>query len=104
VDPIPVAVAWSRRALRDRDRDRDRIHAYLVAHASAARAYAVIRKIDGRVSWLAGNPDGGMEIEPGRRELIRARVPYVIEYARERDRVRVLYIWHQSQDRQSRGR
>lgn len=101
MDPIPVAVAWSRRALRDRDRDR--IHAYLVAHASAARAYAVIRKIDGRVSWLAGNPDGGMEIEPGRRELIRARVPYVIEYARERDRVRVLY-WHQSQDRQSRGR
>lgn len=95
-----IPVVWSRRALRD----RDRIFSYVAAHSSPARAYAVIYAIAERAAWLAENPDGGKEIGPRRRELVVPHVPYVIEYERQAEQVRLLYIWHQSQDRQARRR
>ncbi len=95
-----IPVVWSRRALRD----RDRIHSYIATHSSPARAYTVIRAIVERADWLADNPDGGKEIAPMRRELVLSSVPYVIEYERRPDRIRLLYIWHHSQDRQARRR
>jgi plasmid stabilization system protein ParE len=64
----------------------------------------VIQAIAARAAWLADNPDGGKEIGPARREVVVPRVPYVIEYERRSDRVRLLYIWHQKQDRQARRR
>lgn len=95
-----IPVVWSRRALRD----RDRIFAYVSAHSSPTRAYAVIQAIAERAAWLAENPDGGKEIGPRRREVVVSRVPYVIEYERQPNKVRLLYIWHQSQDRQAHRR
>jgi plasmid stabilization system protein ParE len=69
-----------------------------------ARAYAVIHAIAERAAWLGENPDGSVEIGPQRRELVVPRLPYVIEYERRPDRVRILYIWHQPQDHHARRR
>lgn len=98
MDALPVV--WARRA----QRDQERIFSYISAHSSPARAYAVIHAIAECVALLAENPDAGVEIGSHRRELVVPRVPYVIEYERRPDRVRILYIWHQSQDRQARRR
>ena len=95
-----VAVVWSRRA----QRDRDRIFSYVAAQATPARAYAVIHAIAEHAAWLGANPDGGVEIGPQQRELVVPHLPYVIEYQRRPDRVRILYIWHQAQDRHARRR
>jgi plasmid stabilization system protein ParE len=95
-----IPVVWSRRALAD----RDRIHAYVAAHSSPARAYAVIHAIVECAARLADNPDSGREIGPARREVVVPRIPYVVEYERKSNQVRLLYIWHQKQDRQARRR
>ena len=96
----PVAVVWSRRA----QRDRDRIFSYVATQATPARAYAVIHAIAESAAWLGANPDGGVESGPQRRELVVPHLPYAIEYERRPDLVRILYIWHQAQDRHARRR
>lgn len=98
MDALPVV--WSRRA----QRDRDRIFSYISAHDSPSRAYEVVRAIAERAAWLAEFPEGGKEFCPGRREVLVSRLPYVIEYERRPDKVRILYIWHQAQDRRTKGR
>jgi plasmid stabilization system protein ParE len=76
----------------------------VVAQATPTRAYTVIHAIAGRAAWLGANPDGGVEIGPQRRELVVPHLPYVIEYERRPDRVRILYIGYQAHDRQARRR
>jgi plasmid stabilization system protein ParE len=100
VGPLPVT--WSRRA----QRDRERIHAFIAQRFGAAEANRVVTAIAEYVLRLATHPDSGRQIGVTngfpRRESVMPRLPYVIEYERQPTRIRVVYIWHQSQDRHRR--
>lgn len=91
------AVVWSPEALAERDHH----YAYIAAHASPARAYAVLRRIVAATEQLAIFPESGHLLPSGYRERAISKLPYVIEYALHDETIHIMYIWHASQDRRS---
>ncbi len=90
-----AAVVWAPEALAERDAH----YAYIAAHTSLARAYAVLRRIAQATAQLGAFPESGRRVELGHRELVVPRLPYVIEYELDEDIVHILHVWHTSQNR-----
>lgn len=94
------SVVWSPEALAERDHH----YAYIAAHASPARAYAVLRRIVAATEQLAIFPESGRLLPSGHRERAISKLPYVIEYTLHDGTVHIMHVWHASQDRRSAQR
>jgi toxin ParE1/3/4 len=89
------SLAWDDRALDD----LTAIGEYIARDSSraAARVVAYIRE---RALLLEASPELGVASpEPGLREFILTRYPYVLIYEIVGDEIRVLAVFHQSQNR-----
>ncbi|MEJ0060944.1 MAG: type II toxin-antitoxin system RelE/ParE family toxin [Terricaulis sp.] len=88
-------LVWDARALAD----LESISEYIAADSkkAAARVVSYIRE---RALVLEAMPKLGMaSSDPGTRELILPRFPYVLVYEIAGDEVRILAVFHQQQNR-----
>jgi toxin ParE1/3/4 len=91
-----VSVVWDDEALDD----LDSIGAFIASDNPAA-ARRVVEHIRERSLLLEASPRLGKPIAErlGARELILSRYPYVLAYEIDGDEVRILAVFHQSQNR-----
>jgi toxin ParE1/3/4 len=91
-----VRVVWDDEALDD----LDSIGAFIASDNPRA-ARRVVERIRERSLLLETSPRLGKPIveRPGARELILSRYPYVLVYEIEDEEVRILAVFHQSQNR-----
>jgi addiction module RelE/StbE family toxin len=91
-----MRVVWTARARRD----RDQIHAFIAQRDGAERANTVVVALTRAILRLAQYPGlGRPSSKPGVRELVVARLPYVVPYRVRDDQIQVLRILHQRRDR-----
>ncbi len=91
---MKLRVVWGRRAAHDVD-----AIAEFIAKDSNRAANKVVRYIRKSAELLQRAPRLGRASLEGKRELILSRYPYVLVYRIEEDEVRILAVFHQSQDR-----
>ncbi len=91
-----MRVVWDDEALDD----LDSIGAFIASDNPQA-AMRVVERIRERSLLLEASPRLGKPIaeQPGLRELILSRYPYVLVYEIDDGVVRILAVFHQSQDR-----
>jgi toxin ParE1/3/4 len=92
---VPVEIAWSALA---RTRLRE-IRAYVALEKPAA-AERLAMRIVAIVETLRNHPHlGRVGAEPGIRELVIGRTPYIVLYRVQGQRVVISTIWHGAQRR-----
>ncbi|HEY3616074.1 MAG TPA: type II toxin-antitoxin system RelE/ParE family toxin [Candidatus Sulfotelmatobacter sp.] len=91
---MTVTVEWEKRA----QCDRENIFGYLNREAGAVVAIAADDRLAGMVAILTENPLAG--VKAGRsetqRKLVVPHFPFIIVYATEHARVRILRVLHTS--------
>lgn len=91
---MTVSVEWEKRA----QHDRENIFLYLNREAGALVAIAADDRLAGMATILAENPLAG--VKAGRsetqRKLVVPHFPFIIVYAAENARVRILRVFHTS--------
>lgn len=88
-----MLVRWTRLALTDLDEIQD-----FIAQDSPRAAFEIAREIADRTETLSGHPLSGRAGRVrGTRELVLARIPYVVVY-RVTDQVEILAVVHTARD------
>ena len=91
---MKLRVVWGRRAANDVD-----AIAKFIAKDSKRAANKVVRYIRKSAALLQDSPHLGRASLEGKRELILSRYPYILAYRIENHEVRILAVYHQSQNR-----
>jgi addiction module RelE/StbE family toxin len=91
---MKLRVVWGRRAANDLD-----AIAEFISKDSKAAARRVVQYIRKSAVILRESPRLGRASLDGKRELILSRYPYILVYEVSDDEVRILAVFHQSQDR-----
>lgn len=87
-------VVWGRRAANDVEAIAD-----FIARDSKRAAKRVVTYIRKSALLLQRSPHLGRATRENKRELILSRYPYILVYEIANEEVRILAVFHQSQDR-----
>ena len=90
-----MLIVYSPRA----QRDLEAVYAY-VARTDPVRAYGVRVALARAINRLADFPELGRRSSvAGKRELVVPRLPYIVEYRVQDERIRILRVRHTAQQR-----